>query len=226
MNKKQTKIMLRRPAFWAMVGIAGELLFTATWLTNSFLQGPGYSTIRDDISEMGALTAPHPHIFLVIQAIAGIATMCFILFGLRLVLKHSDKIGTLGIPLAVISTLQDISDAFFRLDCRVADGCTVAQTTQSGHAQIHALIGFICLIALIGAPFMLARRFAILKDWQHLVVITRITGIVIVLAIILTALPQTASIHGLTERAAALIAALWSMILARNILHISNNHSG
>ncbi|GAA3347044.1 hypothetical protein GCM10020358_60340 [Amorphoplanes nipponensis] len=97
--------------------MAGAALFTAAWLAAGLWQGPGYRWTRDDISEMGAVTAPHAWLFLVPQAVAGLLTIGFALFALRPVLRPAGTVGIVAAWSAAGSAVQDLSDAAFRLDC-------------------------------------------------------------------------------------------------------------
>ena len=59
-------------------------------------------------------------------------------------------------------------DAFFRLDCRIADGCTPRQTVSSWHGIIHAVSGVVLLLLLLVAPHVVARCLRLSPDWAAL----------------------------------------------------------
>jgi Protein of unknown function (DUF998) len=202
----------------AVAGLTGEVLFTVVWLAAGLWQGSGYRWPRDDISEMGAVTAPLAWLFLVPQAVAGLLTIGFALFGLLPVLRPAGLVGVVAAWFSAGSAFQDLSDAAFRLDCRAADGCTVDQTTASWHGQLHAAFGLVCILLLIGAMFLTARAFKRLPVWAGWAGPTRWAGCLIVLGLIGVALPATASAHGLLQRAVALIAAVWGAAVARRML--------
>jgi hypothetical protein len=204
----------------AVAGLAGEVLFTAGWLAAGLWQGPGYRWTRDDLSEMGAVTAPHAWLFLIPQMAAGLLTIGFALFGLRPVLRPAGSIGIVAAWFSAGSAVQDLSDAAFRLDCRAADGCTAAQTTASWHGQLHAAFGLVCILLLIGALFLTARAFRRLPAWKGWVAPTRWTGCLIVLGLLGLALPATGSGHGLLQRAVALISAAWGVAVAWRVLRV------
>jgi hypothetical protein len=68
--------------------------------------------------------------------------------------------------------LDNLSDAFFRLDCRTADpGCTAA--ASSWHAKVHLAVGLISAVATIAAPFVLAARMRYVPGWRDLARPTR-----------------------------------------------------
>lgn len=86
----------------------------------------------------------------------------FALVVLRPALAIPGKRGALGpwFLLASLMILDNVSDIFFRLDCRAADaGCTEAMRTASTDAQIHMLVGAIAGLFTITAPFVFAARF-------------------------------------------------------------------
>jgi hypothetical protein len=209
-------------ARWALVGLAGEALFTISWIVTGLLERPGYRPLRDDISDMGALTAPHPWILLVPGALAGAALIGFALWGLRPALAGAGRAGRTGVWLAALSAIQGISDAVFRSDCRAADGCTQAQTAVSWHGQLHAAIGFASIIVLVLTPFVLARRFRRLPEWRDLAAPSVVVGAVLVAGLFAVAAPQTAAVHGLIQRAMALLGGAWGALLAIRLYRVGN----
>jgi hypothetical protein len=199
---------------WAIIGVAGELLFTAGWILAGAVQGHGYRWIRDDISDLGAVTAPHPWLLLIPQTLAGCAAIGFALFGLRPALAEAGRRGWTGPWLAALSAVQDLSDGAFRPDCRAADGCTQAQATASWEGQVHAGVGLICILLLVISPFVLARRFRRLPDWRDLAGPSVAVGILLVIGVLGVAAAGTAPIHGLIQRVVATLGAAWGIALA------------
>jgi hypothetical membrane protein len=203
------------------LGIVAEVLFTVTWLVAELWQGSGYRWVHDDLSEMGAVTAPHAWCFLVPQAVAGLLTIGFALFGLLPALRSAGRAGVAAGVFSAGSAVQDLSDAAFRLDCRAADGCTSAETTASWHGQLHAAFGLVCILLLIGAMFMAARAFKRLPAWSRWVVPTRLLGCLVVAGLLGMTLPATAPVHGLLQRGVALVAAVWGAGVAYHVLTLT-----
>ena len=201
-------------ARWGLIGLSGEALFTISWIVTQLVERPGYRWLRDDISDMGAVTAPHPWILLIPGALAGAALIGFALLGLRPALAAAGRAGRTGVWLAALSAIQGLSDAVFRLDCRAADGCTQAQAAASWHGQLHAAIGFASVILLMLTPFVLARRFRRLPEWRDLAAPSVLLGAVLVAGLVAIVAPQTAGVHGLIERAIALLGGAWGALLA------------
>jgi hypothetical protein len=213
-------------ARWALVGLSGEALFTISWIVTGLLERPGYRPLRDDISDMGALTAPHPWILLVPGALASAALIGFALRGLRPALVGAGRAGRTGVWLAAISAIPGLSDALFRPDCRAADGCTQAQAAASWHGQLHAAIGFASIIVLVLTPFVLARRFRRVPQWRDLAAPSVVVGAVLVAGLFAVAAPQTAAVHGLIQRAIALLGGAWGALLAARLYRVGAGSPG
>src|SRR5438270_6718022 len=109
----------KRVAWLASGAIAAQVLFVAGWLVGGSIEGHGYSPMRHDISDLGALTAHHTWLAVGSLGISGGLTMAFALAALRPTFGP----GTAGAWLVALSlpSLDGMSDAFFRLDCRAAD---------------------------------------------------------------------------------------------------------
>lgn len=202
----------RGRARWGIVGAAAQVIFVGGWFVADFLQGARYSAIRYDISEMGSLTAPHAWLLLVCQGLAGIGTVAFALLGLRPALPITATAGRSGPWLLALSALglDNISDAFFRLDCRTVDGCAGV----SWHAQIHNVVGTITIVVLVIVPFVLARRLRRAPQWVDLALPSVIVGVVLVAALAATLATHDAGYEGLSQRILVLIAAAWAAALA------------
>jgi hypothetical protein len=124
------RVTSSKPAMLAagIAGVAGQILFTLGWFIAGLFQGNAYSVVRHDISDMGALGAPYPWVLLIPQSIAGACTIVFGVVEFRPALAgmRGRNLATtlLVLPLGV----GNLVSPAFRLDCRVADGCTVEET--------------------------------------------------------------------------------------------------
>jgi uncharacterized protein DUF998 len=130
---RETPKALDGRAVWLAWGaVAGVVVFNLGWLVAGAVQGDGYSVASHDVSDLAALTARSPWVMLTSQFIAGtliILFALFALFALRPALAVPGRGTALGALLLAASLigLDNLSDAFFRLDCRAADpGCTTA----------------------------------------------------------------------------------------------------
>ncbi|GAB3975361.1 hypothetical protein GCM10029978_059300 [Actinoallomurus acanthiterrae] len=208
---------------WGWIGLISEVVAVCTWLAAGAWQGSDYSPVHHDISDMGALTAPHAWAYLIPQALAGAGSIAFILFGLRPSLAYDGRAGRSGPWLAALSGVQDLTDAAFRLDCRAADGCGQARATASWHAQLHSAIGFACVLVLIVTPFVLARRFRRLPQWRRFTVPSVLLGIVFIIGLIAVLAPQTAAYQGLSQRTLAIGGAIWGIAVAAHVVRLGRD---
>ena len=132
----------------AVGAIVAQLACLAGWVFAGVIERHGYSVTSDDISDLGALTAHHPAIVLVTCGVSGAVTIVFSLVALR------PELG-LGAWLVALSLagLDDLSDAFFRLDCRAADnGCSIATATASWHGKVHLAAAVVAALATVRRP--------------------------------------------------------------------------
>ena len=175
---------LERRAVWLAWGaIAGIVLFDLGWLLAGAVQAGGYSVASHDISDLGALTARFPWVMLTAQGIAGTLIILFALFALRPALAVPGRGPALGAWLLAASLigLDNLSDAFFRLDCRAADqGCSAAAAASSWHGRTHLAVGLLSGIATIVLPFVLAARMRHADGWRDLARPTSLAGSLLV----------------------------------------------
>jgi hypothetical protein len=167
-----TPVRLRRRAVWLAWGaIGGVVVFNLGWLAVGAVQTGGYSVASHDVSDLGALTAQYPWMMLTAQGIAGAFTILFALVALRPALAAPGPGTALGAWLLAVSLmgLDNLSDVFFRLDCRAADqGCTTAVAAGSWHGMMHLIVGVISGLATIAAPFVLAVHMRRADRWREL----------------------------------------------------------
>jgi uncharacterized protein DUF998 len=204
--------------------VAGQVLVTLAWLIGEALQTGGYSVTRHDISDLGALTADRPWVILIGQGISGLLTMAFAVLALRPALAAPGHHGPVSAWLVALSAagLDDLSDAFFRLDCRAADlGCTDMVATSSWHGAIHGVVGSVTFAVLVIAPFALARRMRLVPAWRSLALPTLAYGLLLLIAVgVFVALSITAG-GGLAQRAVALLGSAGVIVLALRVLAVT-----
>ena len=214
-------VSTRRDLMWAagIAGVAGQALFIVGWFVAGLLQGEAYSAVRHDISDMGALGAPYPWVLLVTQSIAGACTIAFGLMGFRPAL-----VGARGRTLATILLVLPLGfgnllSPLFRLDCRVADGCTVEETVTSWHATVHSALGVLLLVAAV-APFVVARCLSHSTRWAPLSRTSRLFGVAIAVAMMAAIVLGETAVGGLAQRSFALLAAAWVAVVAWWLLRL------
>jgi len=165
---------MRRPGgreierWLAWGAIAAQVVFTGGWLLGDALQDAPYSAARDPISDLGALTAQHAWVILTAQGIAGALTIAFAIGALRPAMAVAGRRAAIGPWLVAgsILGLDNLSDAFFRLDCRVADPDCAAIWIASWHAEVHDVAAVIGVALAVAAPFALARRMRLAAAWR------------------------------------------------------------
>jgi hypothetical membrane protein len=205
----------------ARAAIAGQALVTAAWLIGETVQTGGYSVAGHDISDLGALTADHPWIILIAQGVSGVFTMTFALLVLRPALAARGHYGAISAWLVALSAagLDDLSDAFFRLDCRAADpGCTEMVATSSWHGAIHGIVGSVTFVILVIAPFALARRMRLVPAWRSLAGPAFGYGVLLLLSVSIYAALSLTAVAGYAQRAVALLGSLGVIVLALRVL--------
>ena len=154
------------------------------------------------------------------QAFCGAAT---ILFGLALPrLLGRIKGAVMAGALLALSPfgLDNLSDAFFRLDCRRADGCSVAESTASSQAKVHVVVAGVTFLVLLVAPFVVARVLRRVDGWADLARTSVVAGVLLAVAIV-AAVGLGEDGGGLAQRAYALIGSCWLGLLALRGLRTS-----
>lgn len=211
----------RRRATWLAWGaIGGVVVFDLGWLLAGAVQGGGYSVASHDISDLGALTARSPWVMLTAQGIAGTLTILFALFALRPALAVPGRGTALGAWLLAVSLigLDNLSDAFFRLDCRAADqGCTAAAAASSWHGRVHLGVGLLSGIAMIAAPFALAARMRQANDWRDLARPTILAGVLLVVVLAAYVALEGKMGGGYLQRAAIVLVSVGVVTLALRV---------
>jgi hypothetical protein len=208
----------RRTALLAAAAIAAQLVFVAGWVVGGLLEGHGYSSAEHDISDLGALTAHHAWIMQLTQLIAGVVTILFAIVVLRRWFGGAAWLVALS-----LLGLDNLSDAFFRLDCRAADaGCSNSDMLASWHAQVHLASFLVAALATVVAPFVLASRMKRLDGWGDLARPARIFGVLFLGALVLSGVTTGTSVQGLTQRVAAVLVCAGFTVIAARVLLLSS----
>ncbi len=195
-------------------------MFTVGWLLASLLQGDSYSIARHDISDTGAVGAPHAWVLLVTQGIAGACTLAFVIVAFRPALAGVRGRNLSSVLIAIPLGVVYLMDAFFRLDCRIADGCTPQQTTSSWHGITHAVSGVVLLLLLLVAPHVVARCLRRSPDWAALARPSVLLGVAIDLAAIAYLALDGKAGAGYAQRVLVLLASAWVTLLALRVLRL------
>ena len=209
--------------------VVAQVLFIGAALVVGAIEGHGYQPARHDVSDLGALTAHHVAIWLAVMGITGALTMAFAIGALRPAMTRPN----LGPPIAAwlvaisLPALDNLGDAFFRLDCRMADaGCTAAASTSSWHGKMHYAVFFFAAIPTLITPFALARRMARLTEWIDLARSVQRYGFVVIAGFVVTLATADASVQGWTQRGLIVIVCGGIAALAVQVIRRSGTPIG
>lgn len=212
----------RRTSVLAAAAIAAQFVFVAGWVVAGLVEGHGYSSVKHDISDLGALTAHHAWLMQVTGATAGLVTVLFAILTLRRWFAGAAWLVALS-----LLGLDNLSDVFFRLDCRAADaGCSTSDALSSWHAQIHLVAFGVAAIATVAAIFVLASRMRRLDGWEDLARPTRVFGLVFLAVFLGSGATTGTPVQGATQRVAAVLACAGLAALAARVLLLSSGTRG
>lgn len=196
----------------ALATVAAQFLFVVGFLAVGAAEGHGYRWMRDDISDLGALTAHHATVWRLLLLVTGAVTM---VFGLLVVGP------VLGSPLAGVlvalslPAFDNVTDAFFRLDCRAADpGCTASQAISSWHGLAHLTCFAVAALATVAAPFVIGRAMSRDDNWRSRARSVRWFGVLTVVLLFVTGVASGSAVQGFAQRVAATVIPLGLAALA------------
>jgi hypothetical protein len=126
-----------------------------------------------------------------------------------------------------LTGLDNLSGAFFRIDCRAADaGCTASRMLASWHAHVHVAAFVVAGLATAVAPFVLASRMKHLDGWRDLVRAARIFGVLTIVALVVSGVTTGTPVQGWTQRAAAVLVAFGVAALAARAFRLTSRSLG
>ena len=143
-------------------GLIAFVTMNVAWIAGGLAQPDAYSSVRDDISDLGARTASDPWLYN--QIGANLTGLLVVIFGLGLWRALSpDVLGRIGSLAVIVSGVGAFLDGIFRLDCRGIDqGCR----NTSWHSHAHKIeSGFTGAFSLL-APLILALAFRRNPAWR------------------------------------------------------------
>lgn len=152
---------MNRVRLGGFAGIGAASLITLGWIVGGLVQGAGYSWSRQEISDLGALTAQHPWVWNLADSASGLLILVFA-FGLFTVVRSS-RAGRIGVGLIAVVGFGSVIDGVLREDCALStsEACQRLQDDPglSWHHQAHDVESVIVVVALLAAPFVLAKAF-------------------------------------------------------------------
>jgi hypothetical membrane protein len=206
----------------ALIGIAGPVVFTVGWITAGAVQQGKYSVARHDISDMGAVGVPHAWILLTAHVVAGLCTLFFVVRGLHPALRGTRGATLSATLVAVMFGIGHLTSAAFRLDCRIADGCSPGETTSTWHGIAHAATAVVCTFLVgVAAPFVVARCLRRAPRWQNLARTCTGFGVALTISMVVYLGLDGRDGAGFAQRTFAVLLAAWVAVLALHLLALS-----
>jgi hypothetical membrane protein len=162
MSRDLLRASTSRTALAGACGLLAFVTFNAGWIPGDLAQPQAFSPTRDDISDLGALTASSPWLYN--QLAANISGLLIVALGIGLwrVLSPS-RLGRLGAAAVIATCIGTFLDGIFRLDCQGIDaGCS----NHSWHSHAHKIESALTVGATFLALVILAIAFRRLADWR------------------------------------------------------------
>jgi Protein of unknown function (DUF998) len=203
-----------------VAGVCGLIAFVTmnvAWIAGGLAQPDAYSSVRDDISDLGARTASDPWLYN--QIGANLTGLLVVVFGLGLWRALSpDLLGRIGSLAMIVSGAGAFFDGIFRLDCRGIDqGC---QNT-SWHSHAHKIESGITGAAFLLAPPILAFAFRRSPAWRGAWLPSLLTLPASVLAGALFSIWG----NGASTRAATVVGFIWIAFIGARLIWVSDRSS-
>jgi hypothetical protein len=143
-------------------GLTAFVVFNIGWIAGGIAQPSRYSSVRDDVSDLGAMTARMPWFYN--QLAANLTGLLIVVLGIGLWFVLSPSIlGRIGAAAVVVTGTGAFLDGIFRLDCR---GIDAQCSNQSWHAHAHKIESGFTGASLFIAPIALAFAFRRDSRWR------------------------------------------------------------
>ncbi|MFX0066280.1 MAG: DUF998 domain-containing protein [Candidatus Hermodarchaeota archaeon] len=174
----------------AICGMVSPIVYTAMWILGGILRSD-YSHIRDDISSLFAVDAPHQRLF---QSFIVVSSVLLFLFYIGLHEGINDGGGSILGPFLLLtsSVLGVLVALFFPLD---AGG---EMTTLRG--KMHTILVVVSGILTIVGMVALWLRLQLVAEWSIFATYSLISAIASFILIIISGIFITSSYRGLLER--------------------------
>jgi len=197
-------------------GLSGALLFTLGWIAGGLLQPATYSWTRQEISDLGALTAEHAWVWNLADSLSGVLILIFAVGLFPLV--RSSKAGKAGAILIGAVGVGGVLDGLLREDCPLSTS-EACQRLQDGpglswHHEAHNVESVLVFLAILAAPFAIAKAAAGVERLRGLRTYSQATGLLQVLAAVSYAFLYGEAGGGVAQRVLATAFMAWVAVLA------------
>jgi hypothetical membrane protein len=195
---------------------------TLGWIAAGALQGSGYSWSRQEISDLGALTAQHPWVWNLADSLSGLLILIFAVGLFRLV--QSNRAGRIGVGLIGVVGAGSFLDGILREDCPLSTS-EACQRLQDGaglswHHQAHNIESVIVVVAMIAAPFFLGRAIRSVDGLENLYRPSVGAGALLVIATVAYLFLYGNPGAGIAQRLLALTFMAWIAAISIAILNL------
>jgi hypothetical membrane protein len=151
-----------RAALLGACGVVAFVTFNAGWILGDLAQPQAFSPARDDISDLGALTASSPWLYN--QLAANVSGLLVVALGIGLWRALSpSRLGRLGAALLIATGVGAFLDGIFRLDCQ---GITAHCSNDSWHSHAHKIESAFTGATTILALLILTLAFRRIAGWR------------------------------------------------------------
>ncbi len=205
----------RMGSIGGVAGVAGACIFTVGWVAGGIAQTSSYSWPRQEISDLGALTAQHAWVWNLADSLSGalIAVLAFTLF----LYAGADRAGRLGALLVGIVGVGGMFDGILREDCPLSTSAA-CQGLRDGpglswHHQAHNLESVLVGVAMLAAPFAIAKALPRLSAPPVLRAYCLATGVTSIAGTVLYVRLYGHQGGGIAQRFLAVIFMAWVAVL-------------
>jgi hypothetical membrane protein len=200
-----------RPA--AICGLLAPVTFVFGFVVGGLAQPEAYSSVNDDLSDLGALTASSPWLYN--QVGANLTGLFLVALGLGLwSALGSGLLARLGSGALLVAGTGLFLDGIFRLDCQGIDaGCD----NVSWHSSAHKIESGFTAAGLFIAPLVLAFAFRRIPEWRDLWLPTLLAAP----AVVVTSVAVGSWGQGAGNLAATTVWFLWIVLVSVRLLRIA-----
>lgn len=200
----------------AAAGVGGALLFTCGWIVGGLVQPADYSWSRQEISDLGALTAQHAWVWNMADSVSGVLILVFAVGLFPLV--RTSRAGRIGAVLIGIVGLGSVLDGILREDCPLSTSNACQQLRDgpglSWHHQAHDIESVLVFLAILAAPFVMARAIKAVQRLRGLRAYTLATGFLQIGVTVAYAFLYGEAGGGIAQRLLAVAFMAWIAVLA------------
>lgn len=195
-------------------------MLTVGWIAGGLVQDAGYDWSSQEISDLGALTAQHAWVWNLADSVSGLLILIFAVGLFPLV--GSTRAGRVGASLIGVVGIGSIIDGLVREDCPLSTS-EACQRLQDGpglswHHQAHDVESVIVVVAMIAAPFAIAKALGAIEELRWLRPYTLTTGALLVAATALYLALYGGAGAGIAQRFLATAFMAWIAVLALAVL--------